>query len=89
MRKELYDSIAEEDEFYGKALNTIRDERDRRFAEEHPDYAMFKEEYDEVNTLYNDLCTKRDVAQSYITTLQSYIDKIKKHKNHMAEHIAA
>lgn len=89
MREEMYNAIAEEEEFYGKAWNTIRGERDVRFSKEHPEYAAFKEEYDAEHTIYNTLCTKRDKAQSFIEEIQSYLDKIEKCKNYMEENNVA
>jgi hypothetical protein len=86
MRDEMYDIIAEEDEFYGKAWSTIRTERDIRFAKEHPEYESFKEDYDAEHNVYYDLCAKRDSAQSFIEEIQSYLNKIEEHKNYMEEH---
>jgi hypothetical protein len=85
MRDEMRDAIAEEEEFKEKAWSTIRDERDKRFAKEHPEYAAFKAEYDAEHKIYYDLCAKRDQAQSFIEEIQSYLDKIEKHKNYMVE----
>lgn len=84
-RDKMYNVIAEEDEFSGKAWSMIRTERDNRFAKEHPEYAAFKEEYDAEKNVYYDLCTKRDKAQSFIDEVQSYLDKIEKHKDYMVE----
>jgi len=85
MRSEMYDALSEEEEFKGKTYTTIRDERDKRFTKEHPEYATFKAEYDAEHKVYYDLCVKRDQAQSFIEEIQSYLDKIEEHKNYMAE----
>ena len=85
MRSEMYDALAEEEAFKGKTYTTIRDERDKRFAKEHPEYATFKAEYDAEHKVYYDLCTKRDQAQSFIEEIKSYLDKIEEHKNYMVE----
>jgi hypothetical protein len=81
----MYDALAEEEAFKGKTYTTIRDERDKRFAKEHPEYATFKAEYDAEHKVYYDLCAKRDQAQSFIEEIQSYLDKIEKHKDYMVE----
>jgi hypothetical protein len=85
MRDEMRDAIAEEEEFKEKSWSTISDERDKRFAKEHPEYASFKTKYDAEYNVYYDLCTKRDKAQSFIEEIQSYLDKIEEHKNYMVE----
>ena len=85
MRDEMHDAIAKENEFKGKSWSTIRDERDKRFAKEHPEYAAFKAEYDAEHKVYYDLCAKRDQAQSFIEEIQSYLDRIEKHKDYMVE----
>ena len=85
MRDEMHDAIAEEEEFKGKSWSTIRDERDKRFAKDHPEYAAFKAEYDAEHKVYYDLCAKRDKSQSFIEEIQSYLDKIEKHKDYMVE----
>lgn len=85
MRGELYDAIAEEDEFYGKAWNMIIEERDKRFGNDHPEYAAFKEEYDSEHKVYHKLCLRRDQVQSFIGEIQSYLDNIEKHKDYMKE----
>ena len=85
MRDEMRDVIAEEKEFEGKTWSTISDERDKRFAKEHPEYAAFKAEYDAEHKVYYDLCAKRDQAQSFIEEIQSYLDKIEKHKDYMED----
>ena len=85
LRGEMYDAIAEEDAFWGKAWNTIKAERDTRFAKEHPEYEAFKEEYDAEHNVYYDLCAKRDVAQSFIEEIQKYLNKIEDHKDYMKE----
>ena len=85
MRSEMYDAIAEEEEFYGKAWSTIREERDKRFSKEHREYAAFKADYDAEQKVYYDLCAKRDKALSFIEEIQSYLDKIEKHKDYMEE----
>lgn len=85
MRSEMYDALAEEEEFKGKTYTTIKDERDRRFTKENPEYAAFKAEYDAEHKVYYDLCAKRDQAQSFIEEIQSYLDKIEKHKDYMVE----
>ena len=85
MRDEMYDSIAKENAFRGKSWIAIRDERNSRFANEHPEYSGFKEEFDAEHDLYNGLCVKRDKAQSYIDEIQKYLDKIEAHKDYMIE----
>lgn len=85
MRDEMRDAIAEEEEFKGKTWSTISDERDKRFTKEHPGYAAFKAEYDAEHKVYYDLCAKRDKAQSFIEEIQSYLDKIERHKDYMVE----
>lgn len=85
MRSEMHDAIAEEEEFKGKAWSTIRDERDKRFAKDHPEYVAFKAEYDAEHKVYYDLCAKRDQVQSFIEEILSYLDKIEKHKDYMEE----
>ena len=85
MRSELYDAIKEEVAFKEKAWNVVTDERDVRFAKEHPEYAAFKEEYNAEQNIYYDLCAKRDNAQSFIEEIQKYLDTIESHKNYMAE----
>lgn len=85
MRDEMYDVIAEEEEFKGQTWSTIRDERDERFSNEHPEYAAFKAEYDAEHKVYFDMCAKRDQAQSFIEEIQSYLDKIEEHKNYMED----
>ena len=85
MRDEMYYALTEEEDFKEKALNTIIDERDKRFAKEHPEYAAFKVEYDSEHKVYYDLCAKRDQVQSFIEEIQSYLDKIEKHKDYMVE----
>lgn len=89
MRDEMHNAIAEEEEFKEKAWSTIRDERDKRFAKEHPEYAAFKAEYDAEHKVYYDMCAKRDQAQSFIEEIQSYLDKIEKHKDYMVENSIA
>ena len=85
LRDEMHDAIAEEEEFKEKSWSTIRDERDKRFAKEYPEYAAFKAEYDTEHKVYYDLCEKRDQAESFIEEIQSYLDKIEKHKDYMTE----
>ena len=85
IRGEMFDAIGEEKEFKEKSWSTISDERDKRFAKEHPEYAAFKAEYDAEHKVYYDLCAKRDQAQSFIEEIQSYLDKIEKHKDYMVE----
>ena len=85
MRGEMFNAIGEEKEFKEKSWSTICDERDKRFAKEHPEYAAFKVEYDAERKLYSDLCSKRDKDQSFIEEIQSYLDKIEKHKDYMVE----
>jgi hypothetical protein len=84
-RDEMRDAIAEEEEFKGKTWSTISDERDKRFSKEHPEYAAFKVEYDAEHKVYYDMCAKRDQAESFIEEIQSYLDKIEKHKDYMTE----
>jgi cobalamin biosynthesis protein CobT len=79
----MYDAIAEEDDFSDKAWDVKIEERNKRFAKEHPEYAAFKSEYDAEYNVYNDLCGKRDKAQSFIDEIQSYLDKIEEHKDYM------
>lgn len=81
----MRDAIAEEEEFKEKAWSTISDERDKRFTKEHPEYAAFKAEYDAEHKVYYDMCAKRDQAESFIEEIQSYLDKIEKHKDYMTE----
>ena len=83
MRSEMYDAIAEEDDFSDKAWDAKIEERNKRFAKEHPEYEAFKAEYDAEYNVYNDLCGKRDKAQSFIDEIQSYLDKIEEHKDYM------
>ena len=85
LRDEMHDAIAEEEEFKGKTWSTISDERDKRFAKEYPEYAAFKAEYDTEHKVYYDLRDKRDQAESFIEEIQSYLDKIEKHKDYMTE----
>ena len=85
MRNEMFDTIAEEEEFKEKSWSTISEERDKRFAKEHPEYAAFKVEYDAEYKVYYDLCAKRDKAQSFIEEIQAYLDKIETHKDYMVE----
>jgi len=85
IRSDMYDAIAEEDKFLGKAWNIIRGERDCRFTKEHPEYASFKEQYDKEHDKYYNLCSERDNAQSFIEEIQKYLDKIEAHKNYMVE----
>ena len=85
MRSEMYDAIAEEDDFSDKAWDVKIEERNKRFAKEHPEYEAFKAEYDAEYNVYNDLCSKRDKAQSFIGDIQSYLDKIEEHKDYMIE----
>ena len=85
IRDEMCDLIAEEEEFKGQTWSTIRDERDKRFIKEHPEYAAFKEEYNAEHKVYYDLCAKRDQAQSFIEEIQSYLDKIDEHKDYMVK----
>ena len=81
----MRDVIAEEKEFEGKTWSTISDERDKRFTKEHPEYAAFKAEYDAEHKVYYDMCAKRDQTESFIEEIQSYLDKIEKHKDYMTE----
>lgn len=83
MRSEMYDAIAVEDDFSDKAWDVKIEERNKRFAKEHPEYEAFKAEYDAEYNVYNDLCGKRDKAQSFIDEIQSYLDKIEEHKDYM------
>ena len=85
MRSEMYDAIAEEDDFSDKAWDAKIEECNKRFAKEHPEYEAFKAEYDAEYNVYNDLCSKRDKAQSFIGDIQSYLDKIEEHKDYMIE----
>ena len=85
MRDEMYDIISKEEEFSGKAWSEVRQERDKRFDKEHPEYAAFIAEYDAEYNVYYDLCSKRDKAQSFIKEIQSYLDKIEAHKDYMVE----
>lgn len=84
-RKEMYDAISSEDSFMGKTWSVVCAERDARFAKEHPDYIAFKDEYDAEYKVYYDLCAKRDLAQSFINEIQSYVDVIERHKNYMED----
>ena len=83
MRSDMYDAIAEEDDFSDKAWDVKIEERNKRFAKEHPEYEAFKAEYDAEYNVYNDLCGKRDKAQSFIDEILSYLDKIEEHKDYM------
>jgi len=85
MREELYNAIAEETEYHGKSWSIIDCERNIRFAKEHPEYAAFKEKYNAEEKVYYDLCEKRDKALSFTEEIQSYLEKIEKHKDYMIE----
>ena len=85
MRSELAGKIAKEEAFSGKSWGAIWDERDTRFEKEYPEYVPFKKEYDAEQNIYSNLCAKRDKAQSFIEEIQSYLDKIEKHKDYMVE----
>ena len=85
MRSEMYDAISKEDGFNGKAWSVIREERDKRFAKEHPEYTAFKKEYEAEENIYYNLCAKRDNAKSFIEEIQKYLDMIETHKDYMVE----
>ena len=85
MREDMYNAIAEEEDYQGKAWSLISAQRDVRFAKEHPEYAAFKEKYNAEEKVYYGLRDKRDKAQSFINEIQSYLEKIEKHKDYMIE----
>ncbi len=85
IREGLYKVIKEDTEFHGKSWNTIDTECNNRFAKEYTEYAAFKEKYDAEQKVYYNLCDKRDKALSFIEEIQSYLDKIEKHKDYMIE----
>lgn len=90
MRDTMYEVVAQEDGFKKKSMNIIRLERDIRFAKEHPEYEVFKKEYETERNVYYELCAKRDKAYSFIDEIQSYLNKIDEYKNYkIGNNIAA
>jgi hypothetical protein len=85
IRKEMYDEIAKEDEYYGKSFYVIEKERDSRFAKDHPKYESFMNEFKAERELYNDLCSKRDNTKSFVEEIQNYLVKIEAHKNYLVD----
>ena len=85
MRDKMFNAIAEEEKFSGKAWNEIKFERDNRFVKEHPEYETFKKEYEKEYEIYYRLCAERGRAQSFIEEIQKYIDKIKANKDYMVK----
>ena len=57
----------------------------QKFEERHPEYKIYKAEYEEINSICYQLRSKRDSLQSFVDKLKSYLDKIEDHKNYMVE----
>lgn len=85
MREEMYNLIKEEESYQNESYSVISNERNTRFAKEHPEYDAFKKEYDAEYDKYHSLCSSRDEAEKFVELLLSYLDKIESHKDYLVE----